>query len=86
MKKTFAISYKLRYAETSDWGIEYLKAISKEHALKSFARIRKIPTRKFNRVSEWRWEEGVWLAEFRHIKQIKEMPCPHCSGSGIIKI
>jgi hypothetical protein len=86
MEKTFAISYKLRYAETSDWGIEYLKASNKEQALNSFAKTRKISTAKFKSSNDWHWEEGVWLAEFRNIKQVKEIPCPHCSGTGIIHL
>jgi len=64
MEKTFAIAYKLRYSETSDWGREYIKAYNEEQALKSFAKIKKIPTRKFKAVNEWHWEEGVWSAEF----------------------
>ena len=86
MEKLFAISYKLRYAETSDWGTEYLKANNKEHALSIFAKSRKVLTTKFKSFNDWRWEEGVWSAEFRNIKQVKEVPCPHCSGTGIIKI
>lgn len=84
MKKLFAISYKLRYAETSDCGTEYLKASSKEQALINFAKSRKIRMQKFKCVNEWHWEEGVWMGEFRNIKQVKKMPCPHCSGIGII--
>jgi hypothetical protein len=84
MEKTFAISYKLRYAETSDWETEYLKAINKEQALSKFAKARKITTTKFKGFNNWNWEEGVWSAEFRNIKQVKEIPCPHCSGIGII--
>jgi len=30
MKKIFEINYKLRYAETEDWGQEYLKAANKK--------------------------------------------------------
>lgn len=86
MEKIFAISYKLRYTETSDWGTEYLKASNKGHALSIFAKARKIPTAKFKSFNDWHWEEGVWSAEFHNIKPVKEMPCPHCSGTGIIHI
>jgi hypothetical protein len=86
MEKTFAISYKLRYAETSDWETEYLKASNKAQALSIFAKSRKIATTSFKSFNDWNWEEGVWSAEFKSIKQVKEIPCPHCSGSGIIKI
>ena len=86
MGNTFAITYKLRYSETSDWETEYLKAESKGEALSIFAKSRKILTSKFKSFNDWRWEEGVWSAEFRNIKQVKEVPCPHCSGTGIIKI
>jgi predicted methyltransferase len=86
MEKMFAINYKLRYAETSDWGTEYLKAGNKSEALSIFAKTRKISTDEFKSFNEWQWEEGVWLAEFHNIKQVKEMPCSHCSGTGIIKI
>jgi len=30
MKKIFEVNYKLRYAETEDWGQEYLKAANKK--------------------------------------------------------
>ncbi len=86
MEKIFAISYKLRYAETSDWGTEYLKAINKGQALSLFAKSRKVSTTKFKDFNDWHWEEGVWSAEFWNIKQVKETPCPHCSGTGIIKV
>jgi predicted methyltransferase len=84
MEKTFAISYKLRYAETSEWGTEYFKAINKQQALNNFAKTRKISTKKFNSYNDWQWEEGVWLAEFWNIKQVREITCPHCGGNGII--
>ena len=47
MKKTFEISYKLRYCETEDWGREYLKAATKKQALTSFANKMKIQTPQF---------------------------------------
>ena len=85
MEKTFAISYKLRYAETSDWGTEYLKANSKVQALNIFAKSRKILAKQFKSLDEWHWEEGVWSAEFRNIKQVNQTPCSHCNGTGIIQ-
>lgn len=84
MEKLFAISYKLRYYETSDWGTEYIKARNKDQALNSFIRSRKIRPNKFKGVNEWHWEEGAWSAEFWNIKEVKEVPCPHCKGKGII--
>ncbi len=86
MKKIFAINYKLRYAETSDWGTEYVNANNKTQALNIFAKLKKISVRKFNRLDldNWEWEEGVWRAEFRNIKQVQEVPCPHCGGTGVI--
>lgn len=86
MEKTFAVNYKLRYAETSDWGTEYLKASNKEKALNIFAKTKKISTAKFKSFNDWHWEEGVWSAEFHGLKQVKEVPCPHCSGTGTMKI
>jgi len=86
MEKLFSISYKLRYAETSDWGSEYLRANNKKQALSLFAKKRKISTAKFKSSDDWCWEEGVWSAQFWNITQVKEIPCPHCSGTGIIKI
>lgn len=84
MEKLYSISYKLRYAETSDWETEYIRAKDREHALKNFARLKQIKIKQFRSFDEWRWEEGVWSAEFRSICEVKEMPCPHCSGTGII--
>lgn len=86
MKKIFEINYKLRYAETEDWRQEYLKASSKKQALKDFAKRMKISTRQFSRFEDWCWKEGVWMASFKNIKQVKEKRCPHCCGKGIIHI
>ncbi len=85
MKKLFAISYKLRYGETSNWGAEYIKANNKTEALNKFAKQRKISTNMFKSINEWFWEEGIWSAEFGNIKHVKEMPCSHCKGEGVIK-
>jgi len=84
MEKLFAIGYKLRYAETSDYGTEYIQASSKEQALQRFAKARNIKTTKFKTIEKWCWEEGVWSAEFNNIKQVKELTCPHCNGAGVI--
>lgn len=86
MKKTFEISYKLRYAETDDWGREYVKAATQKQALKSFAKKMKIPIKEFKSFEDWHWEEGVWLASFKNIKQVKAKQCPHCCEKGIIHI
>jgi len=86
MEKLFAINYKLRYAETSDWGTEYIKAKTKSQALNNFAKLRKIRKSKFQNIQDWKWEEGVWLAEFRNIAEVKAMTCSHCSGTGVIHI
>lgn len=86
MEKLFEISYKLRYGETSEGGSEYIKAYSKAEALEKFAKQRKISKKKFKSYNDWSWVEGVWSAEFWNIMQVKEMPCPHCYGTGTIKI
>lgn len=86
MEELFAISYKLRYSETSDWGAEYLKAKNEEQALKIFAKMKEISTAEFKSFEDWEWEEGVWSAKFWNIKEVKEIPCPHCNGTGIIHI
>ena len=85
MKKTFEISYKLRYYETDEWGTECLKTATKKQALNNFAKARKIRTKKFKSFKDWTWEEGVWLAQFKNIKQVEVMQCPHCGGTGIIQ-
>ncbi len=84
MEKLFAISYKLRYAETSDWGEKYIKAPDKKHALNKFTKLKKIRTSNYKSVNEWQWEEGVWMATFWNIKQISEISCPFCSGKETI--
>ncbi len=86
MKKTFEISYKLRYYETDEWGTEYVKAATKKQALNQFAKLRKIRTKEFKNFEDWMWEEGVWLAHFKNIKQVEAMPCRHCRGTGIIHV
>jgi len=86
MDKTFAVHYKLRYGETIDWDTEYLKASNKALALKKFAKLKKISASMLNHKNEWEWEEGVWAAEFVNIKQVIEIPCPNCDGTGIIHI
>lgn len=84
MEKLFAINYKLRYSETSDWGTEYVKAKDKNQALDKFAKLRKINKNKFKSSREWCWEEGVWSAELQNVKEVKGIQCPTCCGSGII--
>jgi predicted methyltransferase len=86
MKKTFEINYKLRYAETEDRGQEYLKAADKKQALKIFAKRMKISTKQFSRFEDWCWKEGVWMASFKNIKQVKEKQCRHCCGKGIVYV
>lgn|GEM_PF-7040823 len=77
---------QLRYDETNDWGTEYFKADDKNIALNLFAIYRRIPTEEFNNYTEWKWKEGVWSAVLRSINEIKEIPCSHCHGTGVIHI
>ncbi|MEK6545724.1 MAG: hypothetical protein AABZ28_04255 [Nitrospinota bacterium] len=60
MKKFFEINYKLRYAETEDWGQEYLKASNKKQALKSFAKRMKISTKQFRKGSSFKHGDVFW--------------------------
>ena len=86
MKNTYEISFKLRYCETEEWGKEILKATTKNQALNSFAKSRKIRTKEFKSFEDWSWEEGVWLARFKNINQVEVLQCPHCDGTGIIPV
>lgn len=84
--KTFQIGYKLYYVETSEWGTETIKAKNKQEALMSFAKMKSVEGGSFPRYSDWRWNEGTWLAVFRYIKEVKLVTCPHCLGKGEISV
>lgn len=86
MEKIFAINYKLRYAETSDWGAEYIQAENKKQALTTFAKLKKIRASKLKGANEWEWEEGVWTGEIHSVKVVKAITCAHCNGTGIIHL
>ncbi|KAF0151909.1 MAG: hypothetical protein FD143_1519 [Ignavibacteria bacterium] len=86
MEKLFAVNYKLRYVETSDWGAEYIKAENKNQALAVFAKLKKIKTNKFKNANKWEWEEGVWTGEIHSINVVKTITCSHCNGAGIIHL
>lgn len=77
MKKTFEIGFKLYYGETSEWGIETLRAATKEEALREFARRKRIEESKLTPFRNWRWGEGVWSASLRYVKEVKHVACPH---------
>lgn len=84
--KTFQIGYKLYYGETSDWGTETIKAKNKQEALLSFTKKRSVERGSSSRCTDWRWNEGSWLAAFRYIKEVKLIACPHCCGIGVIPV
>ena len=86
MKKTFEINYKYRYGQTEDWGSECVKTENKKEALRIFAARKKIKTKKFKSFEDWIWEEGVWSAYFKSIKQVNEKTYPHCGGTEIVHI
>ncbi|MBI3577963.1 MAG: hypothetical protein HY089_00965 [Ignavibacteriales bacterium] len=80
--KTYEIGYKLYYGETSDAATEYIKAKNRLEALRTFARNRELRKSKFTNLSSWQWEEGVWRAAFKYVKEVRVQPCPHCGGTG----
>lgn len=84
--KTFEIGYKLYYGEISDWGTEIIKAQTKHEAFKNFIKNKSVEGGSLPRYTDWRWNEGVWLAVFRYIKEVKLVTCPHCLGEGVISV
>lgn len=84
--KTFEIQYINRYYEEKIHSTEIINANSEKVALKKFAKLFKIEDYKFLFDPMFIWEDGVWTASFKCIKEIDEIVCPHCNGSGKIKI
>lgn len=82
--KTFEIGFKLVYGETSEWGVEIIRAVTKRKALHRFARLKHIRDFLSTPSSKWDWSEGVWRASFRYVKEARFIPCPHCEGSGLV--
>ncbi|MBI3585724.1 MAG: hypothetical protein HY088_01175 [Ignavibacteriales bacterium] len=80
--KTYEISYKLYYGETSDVATEHIQAKNRLEALRTFAQHRELRRRKFTNLANWKWEEGVWQAAFKYVKEVQVRPCPHCNGTG----
>ena len=72
MKKTFEIEYKLRYYETEDYHVESVKAINTKDALRIFANRKKIRD-DLNIPEKWVWEDGVWWAFFKKIREVKNL-------------
>lgn len=69
MKKTFEIEYKIGYGPIEDYNIEKVKAINRKEALRIFANRKKIPNEELRNFQNWMWQEGVWLAFFKKIRE-----------------
>ncbi len=69
MRKTFEIEYKIGYGPIEDYNIEKVKAINRKEALRIFANRKKIPKEELRYFEKWMWQEGVWLAFFKKIRE-----------------
>jgi hypothetical protein len=67
---------------------EIIKAQSEESALKKFAKISNVKdyTQFFDEDFFWEDGESEWLAWYSGIREVKEIKCPHCNGTGKINI
>ena len=74
MKKTFEIEYKIGYGPIEDYNIENVKAINRKEALRIFANRKKIPKEELKNFENWMWQEGVWLAFFKKIREAVKSP------------
>ncbi|MDQ3019713.1 MAG: hypothetical protein M3R36_03965 [Bacteroidota bacterium] len=70
MKKTFEIEYKIGYGPLEDYNIEKVKAINTKEALRIFANRKKIPREELSNFENWMWEEGLWFAFFKKIREL----------------
>jgi len=86
--KTFEIYYISRNRLQKEYCSEIIKAQSEESALKKFAKMSNVKDYKqfFDEHFYWEDNESDWLAWFKGIKEVKFVKCPHCSGTGRIKI
>jgi len=84
--KTFEIQYISRYYEEKIHSSEIIKANSEKVALKKFAKLFKIEDYSLLFETNYMWEDGVWSASFKCIKEVNEIVCPHCNGNGKIVI
>ena len=84
--KTFEVQFISRYYEEKIHSTEIINANSEKIALKKFAKLFNI--KDFNLLLDpnFSWDDGLWIASFKCIKEINEMDCPHCNGNGKISI
>jgi hypothetical protein len=85
--KTFEIQYVSRCRDYKEHCLETIEAQSTDSALKKFAKQFKIKDYKqlFDESFRW-WENDEWLNSFRNIREVNEINCPHCNGTGKITI
>ena len=86
--KTFEIYYISRYREQKEHCSAIITARSEESALKKFAKMSKVKDYKqfFDKDFCWQDGDGEWWAWYRGIEEVEFIECPHCNGTGQIKI
>lgn len=87
--KTFEIQYVGRFGfDNKEYYSEIIKARTEKSALNKFAKtmgIKDIALLQNSTDFTW-WDDNDWLMSFRNIREITEHTCPHCNGTGKIKI
>jgi hypothetical protein len=86
--KTFEIQYIARLREQKEHCSEIIRAQSEESALKKFAKMSNVEDYRQFLDKDFFWEDGdgEWLAWYRGIAEVNFVKCPHCNGTGQIKI
>ncbi len=84
--KSFEKGYISRYYEEKYYSIEIIKANTEKVALNKFATFFNIENSDKLLDPSFTWQDGLWLASFKCIKEVNEIICPECNGNGKIII
>ena len=83
--RTYEIGYKGYYCETSESYNCVVQAKDVQDALRRFAEERELELPRCE-IDNWHWEDGLWWMAFRYIKEVEIQTCPHCHGTGTLRI
>ena len=82
--KLFEIQIINRYYEEKEYASEIITANSEKEALINFAKRYNIKDYKYLFQPLFSWENGMWMSSFKNIKEVQEIICSHCNGTGIV--
>ena len=85
--KTFKVYFTRRYSDVIRQHLSAtIEADSKTAALQKFAKRFRIKDYTQLYDHQFRWWKHDWMCDFRGIHEVEEVTCPHCQGTGKVKI